>query len=288
MNRGRTLALAAWVGIGFGCGDDLGPREVPGDPPHSLRFEPRDGALPSGGYGVIVPITGQLASLGAGDFTIEMWVKSRKDTLVAWGGCRAGYQEGLRWLQGHGLVDRTARSSSSFFGLGVYGDAVSFGIGDETQFEGGVCEPAYLNDEQWHHVAAVREGSSIRVFVDGISTQVLRDLTAGDVSYKGPPSGPGDLDAALVLGGWKQSNQVPPWSGWIDEIRLSTVARYPHEPAPTAPFEPDEDTALLYHFDRIIPGGKVIDAVDETAAGGQIVDDPASGYSIRYDHEQPF
>ena len=285
--RGVVLAVV-YVATGFaiGCGDNLGPLEVEGDPPHSLRFEPGEGAVPPG-LGAVLPIAGRLADMGISDFTIEMWVRSEKDTLVAWGGCRTGYQEGLRWMQGHALVDRTARNSPSFLGLSVYGDAIAFGIGDGTQSEGGVCEPAYLNDEEWHHLAAVREGGTLRVFVDGLSTRALRDLSAGDVSFQGTPSGPDDLDAALVIGGWKRSNGVPPWSGWIDELRLSAVARYPHEPSPTAPFEPDEDTALLLHFDRITGDDRLIDAVTGAPAGW-ILDDPRAGYSVHHDDEQPF
>ena len=58
----------------------------------------------------------------------------------------------------------------------------------------------------------------------------------------------------------------PSYSGWIDEVRISTVVRYtgPFTP-PSAPFVTDADTAALYHFDE--GAGDVINDTSGAAGG---------------------
>ena len=41
-----------------------------------------------------------------------------------------------------------------------------------------------------------------------------------------------------------------PFVGLIDEVRISTTARYDREFIPLVRFEPDRDTIALYHFDE--------------------------------------
>jgi hypothetical protein len=252
----------------------------------SILLRPGSGSVPDGGFGILVPLAGPTAALGTGDFTVEMWVKSEKDSLIEWGGCRAGFQDGANWMRAHALVDRSSSRTPSFFGLAAYGDALSFGVGDKDRLEGSVCEPVFLNDEAWHHLAAVRQGDTIRVFVDGVSTRVLRDLPAGDVSFQGQGA-PGGEEEYLVVGGWKNANTIPSWRGWIDELRLSGTARYPSAPRPTAPFEPDEQTAALYHFDQL-QDGIAPEATGDPLLQALLADDSAASFSIHYTRETPF
>jgi hypothetical protein len=249
---------------------------------HSMRFMHGGGDPPFGDYGVVIPVAGHMANVGAGDFTIELWLKAEPDSLLAWGGCRGGLREGTSWLAGHVVLDRSQAGQPSFIGLSLFGDAIAFGVGDQNYVEGGVCEPAYFNSGDWHHIAAVRAGSTLRVFVDGDSTRALADLEAGDMSYQGPDT----PESAAILGGWKARNTVAPWRGWIDELRISTVARYPDSPRPEGPLEADSDTALLYHFDTI-QGTTVIDSsladpLDGTRASS------GDQWQVVYDDENPF
>jgi len=271
------LALAALVAACGGDDDGDGSGDA-----HSIRFERGGGDPPFGGFGVSIPIAGHAANVGAGDFTIEMWLKAEPDSLLAWGGCRAGLREGTSWLAGHVVLDRSQTSTASFIGLSLFGDAVAFGVGDEDYVEGGVCEPAYFNSGEWHHLAAVREGTTLRVFVDGTSTRALEDYQAGDLSYQGTDT----PEAAAILGGWKSRNTVAPWTGWIDDLRISTVARYPASPRPDGPLEADADTALLYHFDTIqgttVIDSSVADPVNGTRGSGD------GDWQVVYDADNPF
>lgn len=260
-------------------GDDDG--QSAGDT-YSMRFERGAGDPPFGAYGVSIPLAGHGANVGAGDFTIEMWLKAKPDSLLAWGDCRGGLRQGTSWLEGHVVFDRSQVGAASFIGLSLFGDAVAFGVGDQDYVEGGVCEPAYFNSGEWHHLAAVRDGTTLRVFVDGTSTRALEGYQAGDLSYQGADT----PEAVAILGGWKTRNTVAPWTGWIDELRISTVARYPSSPRPDGPLEADADTALLYHFDTI-RGATVVDSsaadpVDGTRASAD------GDWQVLYDAENPF
>ena len=125
---GLLLAVLAAIG----CGDNLGayvPPEPPG-PQMSLRFQHGE-AGGAGDFGVYVPIAGTAANIGDGAFTVEMWLRS-DGRLDAWGDCRAGVQQGVAWLDGHVLLDRSERSVPTYWGLSLFGDAISFGLGDDS------------------------------------------------------------------------------------------------------------------------------------------------------------
>ena len=100
------------------------------------------------------------------------------------------------------------------------------------------------------------------ILIDG-ETVVNATGPPGDISYPddGVPNGncPGGdcvySDPYLVFGAEKHGYSDISFTGWMDEIRLSTVLRYgtPAEgdsyTVPDGPFTPDADTAALYHLD---------------------------------------
>lgn len=104
--------------------------------------------------------------------------------------------------------------------------------------------------EEWMHLAFVREGSTLRIFVNGALA-----AEGGALTYTGPT--PTEFHLGLF---------VNPVSGneWgkfaVDEVRVSSVARYSGSFVPAVAFEPDINTLGLWHFDE--PGGGVaVDAV---------------------------
>ena len=86
------------------------------------------------------------------------------------------------------------------------------------------------------HLAAVRDVDKLecRLYVNGR----LMDR----MSIKGP-----DIGGSLIIGG-EQQGKV--FHGWMDEVRISSVARYDADFTPARRFKPDEDTLALYHFDE--------------------------------------
>jgi hypothetical protein len=87
----------------------------------------------------------------------------------------------------------------------------------------------------WRHVAVVRYAGTLRLYVDGVSTSSWADTTAYDAK-------------GLCIGG--DISGSARFTGWMDELRVSKVARYTANFTPhTTPHVRDADTVYLFHFD---------------------------------------
>jgi len=92
---------------------------------------------------------------------------------------------------------------------------------------------------EWSHVATSFDGAVYELHVNGKHADTIED--------------PGAINTSLAdfLVGW-----LPQWgeafTGQIDEIRVSNVARYPaaNIEVPTSEFSADGDTVALYHFNE--------------------------------------
>lgn len=192
------------------------------------------------------------ADVGAGDFTLELWLRADPARLAA-APCVSG---GVGWINGHIAVDRDIYGDGDYgdFGLSVFTDAIAFGIetgaGAQT-----LCAPFSAADGEWHHVAVTRQAATgaLAVYVDGARAAGGAG-PMGDASYRdGRTTAFPDSDPFLVLGAEKHDAgpAYPSFAGWMDELRLSTRIRYAAPfPPPTQAFETDPWTAALYHFDE--------------------------------------
>lgn len=98
--------------------------------------------------------------------------------------------------------------------------------------------------DAWHHVALVRSGSSLLLFLDGTleDTQTI--------------SGAGVLDAPSNTANIGGNYNAGSWEGYLDEFRISTTARYTSGFTPqTTPFTNDPDTILLLHMEDLTDDG---------------------------------
>ena len=89
---------------------------------------------------------------GSGDFTMECWVKHG-------GGSNMVY------------LNRSYYSASSNSSWLLYGNSngnVDFYATTSTGWTYQISAPADVNNNQWHHVAVVRDGTNIKIYVDGI------------------------------------------------------------------------------------------------------------------------
>lgn len=89
----------------------------------------------------------------------------------------------------------------------------------------------------WYHIAVVRDSTDIKIYRDG--TQVMNTPAVNMT---------GNRD--FRMGGGRDGGSYPntDLTGWMDEIRVSNIARYTANfTAPTAAFTNDSNTLLLVH-----------------------------------------
>jgi hypothetical protein len=210
--------------------------------------------------------------VGAGDFTLEFWMKALPGENPA-PACTGG---GSDWINGDIAFDRDVFGDGDHgdYGMSLADGRASFGVGGQQAgggyFENTVCGTRVVADGAWHHVALVRSTSpaQIRVYVDG-QLDASGAGPSANASYRdGRATSSLGSDPYLVIGAEKHfgADDWTGFSGWIDEVRLSTVARYSAAfTRPAAPFAIDAQTAALYHFDE---GGGTGIGDSSGAAGG--------------------
>ena len=135
-----------------------------------------------------------VGSFGAGDFTVDFWMKSsgsqttRSDVV--------------------GLYDPGWTENFTF----DFNDGSSYGIWFFWNSSGGNKIRGLANgictDGEWHHVAAVRYGTTVNLFVDGASV--------GTATESGTMGGAGGSSAD----DWLISNWGSGLYGWVDEMRI--------------------------------------------------------------------
>ena len=96
-----------------------------------------------------------------------------------------------------------------------------------------------ISDGQWHHIAATWDGSTINVFLDGSHT--ASTATSGIVNNTRP----------LDFGQNGGTQGGAPFSGMLDEVRISSAVRYTNDFDRCSALSPtnDADTVALWHFD---------------------------------------
>jgi hypothetical protein len=123
------------------------------------------------------------------------------------------------------------------FVVGLPGAQINLRPADEA------AEQAVVEPGAWHHVAAVFDRGQARLYLDG--ELVGRAEAPPEKAFEAN-------DLPLFVGGnaiWDGTVEFA-FEGDIDELRISTVARYQGDAfAPVRRFEPDEATALLLHLD---------------------------------------
>ena len=160
-------------------------------------------------------------AFGSGDFTVDFWVRRNANGASYWfGQSHTDYSAGSRaWeieVNAGNLI--TAR----VWVAEVSKDASSTGT--------------ITADGSWHHVAMVRDGNTLRLFIDG-TQDGTRDITGMTVQDSGYPLYIGSLSG------------LSPINGWIDEFRVSKgIARLTANFTPPAKeYETDSYTKLLIH-----------------------------------------
>ena len=119
----------------------------------------------------------------------------------------------------------------------------------------GMLEPFSFPLNQWHHVAFQAEaGERVLIINDVVRISRGGTILAADLSHVGHPQD-------FTIGGfgekiasdWHGGHFWGHFSGYIDEVRISTVARYNtarRSFTPRTKFKNDAKTVALWHFDE--------------------------------------
>jgi hypothetical protein len=161
--------------------------------------------------------------VGSGDFTIDLWIR-RND---------AGPVE---VIASH--ASDTFNYSTSFFNL--YLDSnnkinASFIYGSSS-YANVISTTAITNDGNWHHLAIVRNGNSLSLYIDGASESTV-SVTGITFNFS---------TSTLKLG--TQVSGAYYFNGWIDEFRFSKgIARWTANFTPPISEYPYTKTLFIYY-----------------------------------------
>ncbi|MCL5795010.1 MAG: hypothetical protein M1338_01500 [Patescibacteria group bacterium] len=148
--------------------------------------------------------------IGTGDFTIDLWARSA--ISVASNAYRFAARGNIEtvtgdWCWGVGHNDGWGTNIRMNFAYKTAGGIVDI-VSSEITF----------NADTWYHVAVVRNGTTLKMYLDGTevaSTAVSADLSSSSAFHVGVREGTGP-------GGIAEE-----WNGWLDEFRFSNgIARW--------------------------------------------------------------
>ena len=166
-------------------------------------------------------------SFGTGDFTVEAWIypTEQQDQPIV-GNNSTGTASHRTWeLQMEG-------------GVGGGNFHVNFKTGTTILINGG----SNYSINTWHHVAAVRTSGSLAIYVDG----TLDNTTQATIDF--------NQRNELWIGAGANNLSSNMFQGYMDEVRVSNIARYPVAPSTnsftlqTKRHVPDVNTMALVHM----------------------------------------
>lgn len=238
----------------------------PGDSTRTTDFSPRPiglGQLSGNDYAIHVYDSGAYAHDGVILPVLEVLeeryaTEGREFTAEYWFKLPSGYDS-----NGKELFDHHIPSEEGFWTAFQDGQLWA---GIDTA-EGSVPEAIHIhtgsgfNDETWHHYALVREINNpspdrLCLYLDGVGSCYTDGSKPGyapvsaDIRPLRNRDGDAENNAPLYAIGARTSG-TDRIEAWIDELRLSDVARYRDSfTPPAAPFTLDPNTVMLFHFDE--------------------------------------
>lgn len=171
----------------------------------------------TGDYLYIDPSENLIVAGSNDDFTIEAWYR--------WNNTSGG----------QGLISDRPPTSSGYTTNNFYleknsSNTLFFGYNGG----GDIINTSSVSANTWYHIAVVRSSGTTSLYLNGTQTGTT-------LSYTGQV-GDGSIGIGAVVGQYM--------NGWIDEIRISSTARYTANFTPsTSAFTHDADTLLLIHAD---------------------------------------
>lgn len=175
------------------------------------KFGGASGLFDGSGDSVSTPDSADFA-FGAGDFTIEAWVRVPNVTGTKVVACQWGAAGQRSWIM-------QVVNSSLQFVASAAGTSPSVTIG---------TPGASLSSNTWHHLAVTRNGSTWKAFVDGVAATQTASFTMHN-----------STDGCYI--GTQTNGSTSPFNGHIDDLRITKgVARYTSDFTPPTEAFPDE------------------------------------------------
>jgi len=154
-------------------------------------------------------------SFGTGDFTFEGWFRFANTTadMALYTGSTSNGDLDIRRVD-----DNTVRIGR----VNTAWDLISGASG--------------ISANTWHHIAIVRQSTTLTIYVDGVS----KGSTSNSINYT--------VASQIRIGSFGSGGGLS-YNGYMDEMRVSNTARYTTGfSAPAAAFTNDANTLLLLHM----------------------------------------
>ena len=188
--------------------------------------------------------------IGPGDFTYETWVRFNNitDTMA--------------------IFDQSSSiGSNTSINLFLKDGTIQLFQGEYKNFGGTWAANI------WYHIAVVRQGSNYKLYKDGVLVSTVTGHS-------------GALTCKKFNIGLANDNLTLGFNGYMDEIRVSNVARYTNNfTAPTTEFEPDRNSILLIHSNGRNKSSVFWDHVDAIRKPKIIF---SSGYVDKFGTQSPY
>jgi hypothetical protein len=137
--------------------------------------------------------------------------------------------------------DIVSKAEQGEFALNLASNVPGIHAFIDERYTSAIAENAPLPAGQWAHLAGVFDGKALTLYVNGKQAATT------------PASGKRRMNALpLYLGANPDAKSEPQqlYTGTMDEVRLSSVARYTGEFTPERTFTRDDKTVYLFHCDK--------------------------------------
>ena len=218
---------------------------------------------------------------GASVFTVEFWVKTNDNR-----------SNNTYWQRPYLFGNETNGNNSGDFGITINNGYISMfeglsNLNNDQQF---LSNSIRVNDNFWHHIAAVNNGQTVSLYVDG---NIVGSLVTGRQLYTNNAPltfGAASLDHNFT-GNFNNTNFSSQAS--FGDARISNVARYNSNFQPqSAAYLSDGNTVSIYHFSEQsnFGNGNTNGAITTTVAINADPNKPvtfAPGQAINNEYAQP-
>lgn len=178
-------------------------------------------------------------AMGSGDFTVDCWIKKNADGVT-----------GYIWGRGSaaGIEVFALRTNS--------GNTLTFYFRNDVPAGQEMTTTSTITGTAWHHIASIRNGNTVKVYIDGIADATTLDVTGKTMITD---------DTTFSVGRFGAYDGLY-FNGWNDELRISKgIARWTANFTP--PVSPYPNELLAYSEATIkTQGSYALKAVATTAA----------------------